>query len=208
MGTGEHAPADGETGGASGVSGAVVVASSTGGLDALSDVLSGLPAGYPATTLVVQHLDPRHASRLTEILDRRTPLMVRWATDGERVAPSTVYVAPPDHHIRVGGNGTITLSRDVPVHFVRPSADVLFRSAADAFGRHTVAVILTGKGRDGSEGARAVKNAGGTVIAQDRATSLAYDMPRAAIEDGVVDRVLPLHEIPPALASLLGKEVG
>jgi two-component system chemotaxis response regulator CheB len=112
---------------------------------------------------------------------------------------ATVNVAPPDFHLRIEPDGSMSLNKGEQVHFARPSADVLFQSAADAFGKGVIAVVLTGKGRDGSGGAAAVRRAGGTVIAQDESTSVAYDMPRSAIESAGADLVLPIGEVAPAL---------
>jgi two-component system chemotaxis response regulator CheB len=183
----------------------VAIAASTGGLDALTRVLSGLPAGFGAPVLVVQHLEPDRTSRLREILNDRTSLEVRWASDGARAGTATVNVAPPDLHLRLESDGTISLTKEEQVNFARPSADILFRSAADAFGEGVIAVVLTGKGRDGSGGAAAVRRSGGTVIAQDESTSVAYDMPRSVIESVGADLVLPIGEVAPALVRAIGR---
>ncbi len=177
----------------------VAMAASAGGLGALSEVLSRLPAGFPAAIVVVQHLDPHHRSMMSQILARRTPLHVREARDGDQVSPGTVLIAPPDRHMLVNPDLTVTLTRTELVHFVRPSADLLFESVAASAGPKVVAVVLTGSGSDGKMGVEAVKKQGGVVIAQDEATCEHFGMPAAAIQTGVVDQVLPLHEIPSAL---------
>ena len=183
----------------------VALAASAGGLGALSEVLSALPADFRAAIVLVQHLDPRHRSLMAEILGRRCPLQVRQAVDGDRLAPGLVLVAPPDHHLLVNGDGTTSLTRTELVHFVRPSADLMFESMAAGYRDRSIAVVLTGTGVDGEMGVRAVKTTGGTVIAQDRATSEYFGMPGAAIKTGCVDLILPLPEIAPALIALVMK---
>lgn len=181
----------------------VALASSAGGLQALSQVLSGLPVEFPAAVAVVQHLDPRHRSLMADILSRRTALQVKQAEEGDRLCAGTVYIAPPDKHLLVNGDGTCSLSHSELVHFVRPSADLLFESVAASFKERAIAVVLTGSGSDGSMGVRGIKKMGGTVIAQDQATSEFFGMPGAAIQTGSVDFVLPLAEIPSALVTLV-----
>jgi two-component system, chemotaxis family, protein-glutamate methylesterase/glutaminase len=184
----------------------VVIAASAGGLAALSTVVGALPAGFPATVLLVQHLDPRHRSLIDDILSRRTKLEVRQATPEDHLEPGTVFVAPPDYHLLVNADGTFTLSQSELVHFVRPSADLLFESAAGSYRERVIAVVLTGTGSDASMGVKAIKQNGGTVIAQDRDTSQFFGMPEAAIKTGVVDFVLPLDEIGPAIVTLVTGE--
>jgi two-component system chemotaxis response regulator CheB len=166
-------------------------------------LLSSVPSGLPASLLVVQHLDPRHRSLMAEILSRRTPLAVKQAQSGETVEPGTVYIAPPDKHLLANPDRTLALTQTELVHFVRPSADLLFESVAAAYRERAIAVVLTGSGSDGAMGVRAIKKMGGTVIAQDEATSEYFAMPSAAIDTGDVDFVLPIEEIAPALVSLV-----
>ncbi len=184
----------------------VALASSAGGLEALSQVLTALPADFPAALVVVQHLDPRHRSLMAEILSRRTALRVQQAQAGDSLTPGTVYIAPPNRHLLVNGDGTLSLSQSELVHFVRPSADLLFESVAASYKERVIAVVLTGSGSDGSMGVQAVKKMGGTVIAQDEATAKYFGMPGAAIESGAVDFVLALAEIAPALVTLVRGE--
>lgn len=181
----------------------VALASSAGGLGALSEVLSALPEDFPCAIAVVQHLDPRHRSLMAKILSGRTPLSVKEAEEGDRLQQGTVYVAPPDRHLLVNPGGTITLTQSEMVHFVRPSADLLFESVAASYKDRAIAVVLTGSGSDGKMGVQAIKKMGGTVIAQDEATSEFFGMPGAAIQTGYVDFVLPLREIPSALVTLV-----
>jgi two-component system, chemotaxis family, protein-glutamate methylesterase/glutaminase len=181
----------------------VALASSAGGLRALEEVLSGLPADFPAAVVVVQHLDRRHRSLMAEILRRHTPLPVNEAAEGDRLTPGMVFIAPPNKHLLINPRGTLSLSDSELVHFVRPSADLMFESVAGSFKDRAIAVVLTGTGSDGTMGVRAVKKMGGTVIAQDEATSDFFGMPGGAIQTGSVDFVLPLKEIGPALVTLV-----
>lgn len=181
----------------------VALAASAGGLQALSTVLAALPTGFRAAIVLVQHLDPHHRSLMAHILGQRTALDVHQAAHGDRLRPGGVWIAPPDHHLLVNGDGSISLTQTELVHFVRPSADLLFKSMAAGFRERSIAVVLTGTGSDGAMGVRAVREVGGKVIAQDEATSDSFGMPAAAIATGCVDFVLPLDEVAPALATLV-----
>ena len=184
----------------------VALACSAGGLTALGKILSDLPADFPVPVIILQHLDPRHRSLMAEILGRRTALAVKEAQDGERAEPCTVYVAPPNRHLLVNPDRTFSLTQTELVHFVRPSADLLFESLAASFRDRAIVVVLTGTGSDGSMGVKAIKKMGGTVIAQDKATAEFFSMPQAAIETQTVDFILPLDEIAQALITLVVKE--
>ncbi|MDJ0718898.1 MAG: chemotaxis protein CheB [Prochloraceae cyanobacterium] len=181
----------------------VALAASAGGLNALSEVLSHLPANFPAAIVIVQHLDPRHRSLMADILSRRTPLEVKQAEEGDRIDRGKVYIAPPNRHLLVNPDATLSLTQSELVHFVRPSADLLFDSVAGSYKDRAIAVVLTGTGNDGSMGVQAIEKMGGTVIAQDRETSEFFGMPSAAIQTGTVDFILPLSEIASALISLV-----
>ena len=181
----------------------VAVAASAGGLNALTHVLAGLPADFAAPLVVVQHLDRRHRSLMAGILDKRTDLAVREAAQGDRLAAGTAFIAPSNRHLLVNADGTLSLTQTQLVHFVRPSADLLFESTAAAFRDRAIAVVLSGTGVDGALGVKAIKETGGTVIVQDD-DSQHRGMPHAAREAAAVDFVLPLDGIAPALRSLLG----
>jgi two-component system chemotaxis response regulator CheB len=187
---------------------AVAIAASAGGMAALSVVLGGLPGDFPASIVIVQHLDPRHRSLMAEILGRRTVLEVREAREGDKLAPGSVHIAPPDRHLLINPDGTLSLTQSELVHFVRPSADLLFESLAASCRERAIAVVLTGTGSDGSMGVQAVKSVGGTVIAQDERSSEFFGMPAAAIDTGQVDFILPLDEIAPALVTLVTAGAG
>ncbi|MEV6774078.1 chemotaxis protein CheB [Nocardia sp. NPDC051030] len=181
----------------------VAIASSAGGITALSRVLGSLPDDLPVPVLVVQHLDPRHQTVLAEVLARRTKLPVRLAKADERAEPGIVYVAPPNYHLLVGSGGVLSLSSSELVHFVRPSADLLFESVAGAYGPRAIACVLTGTGSDGAMGVSAVKSRGGTVLVQDPEEAEFRGMPDAAAKTGSVDFLLPLNEIGDVIRSLV-----
>lgn len=182
------------------------MAASAGGLAAVTHVLACLPSNFGAIVVFVQHLDPRHRSLMPEIMSRRSKLPVTLAADGMELKPGHVYLAPPDNHLLVNKDATASLTHSELVNFVRPSADLLFESVAAAYGERAIAVVLTGTGKDGSMGVTAIKERGGTVIAQDEASSEFFGMPLAAIRTGTVDFVLSLDEIAAALQLLVSGE--
>jgi two-component system chemotaxis response regulator CheB len=186
----------------------VALAASAGGLLALSKVLAALPAHFPAAIVVVQHLDRQHPSHMAEILGRRTSLPVKQAQEGDFLQPGTVAIAPPDQHLLVKPDGTLSLSHAELVHFLRPSADLLFESVAASYKQRALAVVLTGMGSDGAMGVKAIKKMGGTVIVQDKTTAQFSGMPAAAIDTGDADFILPLEQIGPALVQLVAKGPG
>jgi len=156
--------------------------------------------------VVVQHLDPRHRSLMAEILGRVTALTIKQAEEGDRLAPRTVYIAPPDRHLLVNPDRTLSLSQSELVHFVRPSADLLFESVAASHRERAIAVILTGTGSDGTMGVQAIKKMGGTVIVQDLESAEFSGMPAAAIHTGLVDMIVPLKDMALTISKLVSKE--
>jgi two-component system chemotaxis response regulator CheB len=181
----------------------VVVAASTGGLDALSRIVAQLPATFPAALAIVQHRSPSHPHLLADILRQRTRLRVRDVEDGDEVRPGVVYVAPPGIHLVVDARQRFALVDGVKVKHARPSGDRLFVSAAEAFGPGVIALVLTGGDGDGAAGVSVVKERGGIVIAQDEASARDPSMPNAAVATGDVDYVLPLAAIGPTIERLV-----
>lgn len=184
----------------------VILAASAGGIEATGTILEALPASFPIPIVVLQHRSPTRQSILPAILGRRCALRVKDAEPGERFVAGTVYVAPAATHLTVGHDRCFHHRDGTRVHSLRSSADPLIRSAAHALGGKVIAVILTGGGRNGTDGVRDVRTLGGTVIAQDPATARQPGMPRAAIATGAVDYVLSLESIAPMLVQLTTAE--
>ena len=181
---------------------AVIMGGSAGGLEALDDILSVLPSDFALPVLMVQHLHPSDDGSFARHLGRITRLHVIEPCDKERIEPGCVYTAPANYHMLVEPNGTIALSVNEKVNWSRPSIDVLFGSAARAWGESVIAVILSGASADGTKGIWAVKEAGGLTIAQDPASAATTVMPQAAIDAGGVDEVLQIEEIGQRLIEL------
>ena len=180
----------------------VVVGTSLGGFDALKLLLSGLPTSFPLPLAVVQHQGPSSGGELAALLQRYTALAVGDAEDKDALLPGRVYLAPIGYHLLVEP-GSVALSTEGPVWYARPSIDVLFESAADAYGAGVVAVVLTGASRDGGEGLARVKRRGGLAIVQDPATAASRALPDATLARTSVDWTVPLLEIPPLLSTLV-----
>ncbi|WP_404786119.1 chemotaxis protein CheB [Altericista sp. CCNU0014] len=181
----------------------VALAASAGGLSAIGQILENLPANFPAAIAIVQHLAPQHRSLMADILSRKTALHVKQAEQGDAIDPGTVYIAPPNRHLLVSPDKTLSLTQTALVHFLRPSADLLFESVAASYKDRAIAVVLSGTGNDGAIGVQAIHKMGGIAIAQDKETSEFFGMPSAAIQTGLVDFVLPLPQITDALMSLV-----
>ncbi|HUN39813.1 MAG TPA: chemotaxis protein CheB [Acetobacteraceae bacterium] len=159
---------------------AVVIGASAGALETLSSILPSLPAGYRLAVMIVVHLPRDKKSILAELLQARCRIAVREAQDKEPMSGGTVYFAPPDYHLLVEQDRTLSLSNDVPVLYSRPSINVLFESAADAYGPGLIGIVLTGANNDGATGLKAIAEAGGTVIVQTPDSAYASAMPEAA----------------------------
>jgi len=184
----------------------LVVGSSTGGPEALARVLPQLPANLPVPVLMVQHMPPVFTRQFAQRLDRLSPLRVVEAADGSPLVPGTVHLAPGDHHlvVRTQGRGPAAalytgLNQGPPENFCRPAVDPLFRSVVTAYDGAVLAVVLTGMGSDGRNGAAEVRAGGGTVIVQDQATSVVWGMPGAIAQAGLADEILPLDRIAEAI---------
>jgi two-component system chemotaxis response regulator CheB len=168
-------------------------------VNALSEVLSALPADFPAAIAIVLHHAPSF-SAIADILSSRTLLSIKQAESGDLLRPKTIYIAPPDRHLLVNPDSTVSVYPSELVHFVRPSAELLFESVAASFKQRAIAVVLTGTGSDGTMGIQAIKEMGGTAIALERTVS-DFNMPEAAIDNGVVQ--LPLNQIAENLVNLV-----
>ena len=184
----------------------VALAASLGGLKALSQILSALPSDFPAAITVVQHISPNYPSQMVDILSNRTLLPVKQAEEGDKLYPGKIYIAPSNYHLLVNQDGTLSLSQSERVHLVRPAANNMFESLAVSFKERVIAVVLTGRDGDGATGVQAIKKMGGIVIVQDEKSCESFSMPKAAIDTGDVDFVLPLKDIAPALMRLVGRK--
>lgn len=183
----------------------VVIGSSTGGPQALTAVLSKLPASFPTPIVVVQHMPPVFTNHLANRLNQDCALEVIEATGAETLRPGQVLIAPGDYHLELKRHGvfvTTTTNRNPPENSCRPAVDVLFRSAAALYGPSCLGVVLTGMGQDGLRGSEAIVHAGGSVITQDEATSVVWGMPRAVAQAGIASRILPLQSIADELIRL------
>jgi two-component system chemotaxis response regulator CheB len=183
----------------------IVIGASTGGVEALRDVLSALPDGLPGIC-IVQHMPPHFTKLFAERLSAQCRFEVREAAHGETLRPGLALVAPGDFHMAVNWSGSgyqIALNQRPAVHHCRPAVDVLFRSAATAAGRHAVGAILTGMGCDGAAGMKEMLAAGARTLAQDEASCVVFGMPRAAIELGAAERVVPLPHMAQAIVNSL-----
>jgi two-component system chemotaxis response regulator CheB len=181
----------------------VVIGTSTGGPRALATVVPNLPVDGSTAYLIVQHMPAGYTRALAERLDGLTRLAVREAAQGDRLSADSVLVAPGDHHLRVSPGGSVELDQGPRVHGVRPSVDVTLASLVQTFGRRAVVAILTGMGQDGAQGAAAVRAAGGYIVAEDESSCVVWGMPRAVVERGGADRVVPLDLVATAIAGAL-----
>lgn len=177
----------------------VVIGVSTGGPAALSRVIPLLPGDLDCAVLVVQHMPAQYTAALASRLDGMSAMDVREAEEGDRLHQGQVLFAPGDQHLEIESVGRLRLLDSPPVNGCRPSVDVTMCSAARVMGPRTTGVVMTGMGRDGAEGLKAIRHAGGRTIAQDERSCVVFGMPRAAIELGAVDRVVPLEAIPAAI---------
>jgi two-component system chemotaxis response regulator CheB len=181
---------------------AIAIGASAGGLSALKEVLAPLPADFTLPILVVQHRLPTPDDFLVFFLDESCPLTVKEADEKELVKPGYVYIAPADYHLLVERDKTLSLSIDARVCYSRPSIDVLFETAAEAYLSGLIGIILTGASGDGTAGLKKIKEKGGLTIAQNPATAEIAVMPHSAIREDIVDKILSLAEIASFLAQL------
>jgi two-component system chemotaxis response regulator CheB len=181
----------------------VAIAASTGGPVALNRIFSDIPGSFPVPILVVQHMSNGFMAGCATWLGENSSLKVKVGVDGEPLAPGTVYLAGPNRHMGVSPHFNLEYSSATPINSFRPSATYLFESVAKVYGASTLAIVLTGMGSDGVAGLKAVKEAGGWVLAQDQASSVVYGMPEEAFRSGYTDKVLPLTAIAPWLMEMI-----
>ena len=181
----------------------IAIGASLGGTNALRVLLPALPPAFAAALTLVLHRGKGSDETLVQFLQKHCLLPLKEARDQTRIKPGHVYLAPADYHLLVEGDH-FTLSTEAAVSYARPSIDVLFESAAQAWGKAAIGVILTGAGQDGAQGLAAIKRYGGLTIVQAPATAERADMPNAALATGMVDEILPLDEIAPFLARRCG----
>ena len=181
---------------------AIFIGASAGGVDAVGALLAALPKPFVPAVIVVLHIPANRPSLLADLFAARCRLPVREALDKEHVEGGTVYVAPPGYHLLVEREGTLALSQDAPVAFSRPSIDVLFDSAAAAYGSQALAIVLTGGNDDGAEGVAAIRAAGGRAWVQDPHEAVAPAMPQAVLDRAGADLVLPIADMAERLANL------
>lgn len=181
---------------------AIVIGVSAGGMQALATVIPALPETFSLPIVVVQHVSEDSDGYLSIYLNNLSALRVEEAADKKEIMPGTVYIAPAGYHLMIEENRTFSLSVDAPIHYARPSIDVLFEAAADVYRSRLIGVILTGANADGSQGLRRIKDYGGLMIVQDPATAEASCMPQMAIKTVPADHILPLDEIASFLAHL------
>ena len=174
---------------------AVMIGASAGGFEALLAILQGLPPTYPMPLVAVLHLPDHHESRLAELFGYRLELQAREARDKEPLAPGVLYFAPPGYHLSIENDYSFSLSGEDRVSYARPSIDVLFASAADAYGPSVAGVLLTGANFDGAAGLAGMRVAGGLTVVQDPASAEVRTMPEAALRRMTPDLILPLAEI-------------
>jgi two-component system chemotaxis response regulator CheB len=174
---------------------AIVIGVSAGGLNALSEIFSRLPADFPIPVMVTQHLHPDDDGSLAEILSPKSSLKIIEAMDKMPVVPGTVYLAPPNYHLLIERDNTLALSKDQKTNYSRPSIDVMFETAAYAYGDKLIGIILTGANNDGSAGISLIKDFGGLTIAQDPAVAEFPAMPEFAVSTGKIDKIFSLEEL-------------
>jgi len=176
----------------------LAIGTSTGGPNALAEVIPRLPKEFPIPTVIVQHMPPLFTRLLAERLNAQSKLPVREAEPGKPVGPGEVWIARGDYHMTVSQRGTgvvLQLNQEAPENSCRPAVDVLFRSVARTYGANVLAVVMTGMGSDGARGAAHIREAGGEILVQDEPTSVVWGMPGAVVSSRLADKIYPLPEI-------------
>jgi len=182
----------------------VAIASSTGGPEALSILLSGLPENFPCPIVIAQHIPDGFVQGMVEWLKRISRLNVKTASYGEQINPGTVYVSPSERHMEITAHKRIAFVERHPQDIYHPSCDMLLSSVAKVYGQRSIGVILTGMGSDGAMGIKKIKEARGLTIAQDEKTSVVFGMNKVAIDSGCIDKILPIDEIGNEIINIVG----
>ncbi len=183
---------------------AIVIGASTGGIEAIRAILMPLQEGFAVPIVIVQHLSPYSDNYMVTHLNGTCRINVKEADEKEKILPGSVYIAPPNYHVLLEKDESISLTVEPRENYSRPSVDILFESAADAYGNSLIGIVLTGANSDGSKGLKRIKELGGLAIVQDPKTAVASSMPKAAIEITAVDYILSLNEISKKLIELIG----
>ncbi len=184
----------------------IVIGTSAGGLDALKSILPKFPPAFPLPVVVVQHISPQSDGFMIRYLNGISSIRVKEAEEKEHLKPATVYFAPPNYHLLIEDDHTLSLSVDAKVNYARPSIDVLFESAAYVYGSSLIGVLLTGANNDGAEGLAQIKRFGGYTIIQNPETAYSDSMPRSALEKSVPDQILNLEDIGRVLRDIFMKK--
>lgn len=184
---------------------AIVIGASAGGFEAVKRILTSLPSGIGTPIIIVLHLSPHSDNYIAKLLNDVSNINVKEADEKEKLLPGTAYIAPPNYHLLIEKDYTLSLTVDPKVCYARPSIDVLFESAAEVYKNDLVGIVLTGANGDGSNGLKRIKELGGLAIVQNPLTAYADSMPRAAIENCEVDFVVSLDKISSKLIELIGE---
>jgi two-component system chemotaxis response regulator CheB len=183
---------------------AIVIGASTGGIEAIRAILMPLQEGFAVPIVIVQHLSPHSDNYMVTHLNGICRINVKEADEKEKILPGSVYIAPPNYHLLLEKDESLSLTVEPKENYSRPSVDIFFESAADAYGDSLIGIILTGANSDGSKGLKRIKELGGLAIVQEPKTAVASSMPKAAIEITAVDYILSLNDISKKLIELIG----
>ncbi|MVX65513.1 chemotaxis protein CheB [Clostridium chromiireducens] len=184
---------------------AIVIGASAGGMDAIKEILIAIPRNFAVPLIIVQHLNSHSNGYIVRYLKELCKINVKEADEKESILPGNVYIAPPNYHLLIEKDETLSLTVDNKENYSRPSIDVLFESAAEVYRYELIGIILTGANKDGSNGLRRIKELGGTTIVQDPDTAEVYFMPKSAISTTEVDYILTLDKINAKIIELVGE---
>lgn len=185
---------------------AIVIGASAGGFNALKELISALPSDFSIPIIIVQHISPTSDNYMARYLDKISKLTVKEADEKEKILPGYVYISPPNYHLLIEEDHTLSLSNDAKKNYSRPSIDILFETAMYAFGDELIGIVLTGANNDGAEGLKQIKDNGGYCIVQDPSEAESESMPMAAIETSNPQKVLKLNAIVKALVKINKKQ--